>query len=145
VAAITYPGGWSTLFEPPELACRYFDPAPITVPDDPATLDTAVRADVLATPYADAVAAASDPATWTVTLKSEVTIRGIPVTCIGAIALSDTAGIPTGTGSYRCLADVTTAGTVEIRATGQPGDPAYQTEAAVVSLMTAASTFTPPG
>ena len=36
------PGHWSRREQPADLACRYFDPEPITVPADPATLDTAV-------------------------------------------------------------------------------------------------------
>jgi hypothetical protein len=145
VATIVYPGTWSTVKEPPELACRYFDPEPITVPADPATLDTAVRADLLATPYQDALAAATDPATWTVATRTEVNVQGAAVTCIGAIAASESAGIAVGDASYACLANVQTAGTVVIRAVGTPGDPALMAESAVVTLMTLASTFTPPG
>jgi len=102
-------------------------------------------AGVSTTSYADAVAAATDPSTWTVSTKSETNVRGVAVTCVGAIAASDAAGIPVGTARYACLANVQTAGTVVIRATGTPGDKAYLAESAVVTLMTLASTFTPPG
>ena len=47
LASILYPASWSTLDAPPELACRYFDPEPITVPADPTTLQTAVEVDPL--------------------------------------------------------------------------------------------------
>ncbi len=144
-ATITYPGSWFTLTEPPDLACRYFDPAAITVPADPADLVTAVRADVLVTPYPEAVAAATDPAAWTVALTSEFNVRGTTVTCVSAVAATDAAGIPMGDGRFACLADVQTAGTVQIWTTGVPGDPAYQANAALAGLMTLASTFTPPG
>src|SRR4051812_18298894 len=42
VANIVYPGSWFTLAEPPEHACRYFDPAEIDPDDTPLT--AAVRA-----------------------------------------------------------------------------------------------------
>jgi hypothetical protein len=115
------------------------------VPADPAALDAAVRADVLPTPYQESIAAATDPAAWTVAVRSEFNVRGASVTCIGAIAVSDAAGIPVGDGRFSCLADVQTAGTVSIWTTGLAGDPAYQANAAVAGLMTLASTFTPPG
>lgn len=145
VATIVYPGTWSTPAAPPEVVCRYFDPAPISVPADPTTLVTAVRADVLKTPYADAITAATDPASWTVTARSETNVRGTAVTCILATAASDASGIPAGTARYACFANVQTAGTVEIWASGAPGDATFAVTSAVVSLMTMASTFTPPG
>ena len=145
VATIVYPGTWYTVTEPAELACRYFDAVPITVPDDPATLDTPVRADILETPYQDAVTAATDAANWKVATKSEFNVRGAAVTCIGAIAATDAAGIPVGQARYACLANVQTAGTVAIWATGAPDDEVFLMEAAVVNQMTLASTFTPPG
>ncbi len=145
VATIVYPGTWYTVTEPAELACRYFDAVPITVPDDPATLDTPVRADILETPYQEAVTAATDAASWKVATKSEFNVRGAAVTCIGAIAATDAAGIPAGQARYACLANVQTAGTVTIWATGAPDDEVFLMEAAVVSQMTLASTFTPPG
>jgi hypothetical protein len=145
VATITYPGSWSTLTEPPEAVCRYFDPDPITAPADLSTLETAVRADLLATPYEEAIAAATDATAWAVSVKSEFNVRGTAVTCIGAIATSDAAGIPVGQGRFSCLANVQTAGTVAIWATGAPEDEAFKANAAVAGLMTFASTFTPPG
>jgi heat shock protein HslJ len=145
VATIVFPGTWYTVTEPAELACRYFDAVPITVPADPATLDTPVRADVFATPYQEAVTAATDPANWTVATTSEFNVRGAAVTCVGAIARTDAAGIPTGQARYACLANVQTAGTVAIWATGAPDDDVFLMEAGVVNQMTLASTFTPPG
>ncbi len=145
VATIVYPGGWSTVTEPADLACRYFAPEPITVPDDPATLDTPVMANVFTASYQDAIASAKDPAAWTVATASEFNVRGAAVTCIGAIAASDTAGIPAGQARYACLANVQTAGTVGIWAIGAPDDEVFLLEAAVVNQITLASTFTPPG
>ena len=60
-----------------ELACRYFDPAEITVPADPTTLQTAVVATVTPTPYADAVAAATNPANWTVVRQGSSSAGGV--------------------------------------------------------------------
>ena len=143
VANLVYPGSWFTLAEPPELACRYFDPVEIVVPADPATLDTAVRADLSATPYADAVAAASDPANWTVAASSSFAGKGAPVTCVTATALTATAGIPVGEARSACFADLKTSGTVVIWAHGTP-DQAFVAEAGVVTLMTFLSTFVAP-
>jgi len=144
VAKLVYPGLWFTLAEPPELACRYFDPAKITVPTDPTTLDTAVRADLDPTPFADAVAKASDPANWQVVASSSFNVRGAPVTCVSAIATTDAAGIPVGEAKYSCLANVNTAGTVVIWNHGTP-DQAFVAESGVVTLMTFLSTFIAPG
>jgi heat shock protein HslJ len=142
VATITYPGSWFTLEEPPTAACRYFDPEPITVPADPSTLRTAVMTGTIATPYQDAVAAATDPDTWTVAAKSETAVGGVPVTCILATAVSDATGLPTGTARFSCLADVGSAGTVQLWTVGEPADPTFMANSGVVGLMTAASSFT---
>ena len=143
LATLVYPGSWFTLAEPPELACRYFDATEITVPADPATLDTAVRAGVDPTLYAEAVAKASDPAAWTVIASSSFDVRGTPVTCISATAVVATAGIPAGEARYACFADVKAAGTVTIWAHGAP-DQAFVAESGVVTLMTFLSTFIAP-
>lgn len=77
--------------------------------------------------------------------KAETNVRGTAVTCISAIAVVDSAGVTARDASYACLANVQTAGTVVIRTTGAPVDQAFAEKAAVVSMMTMASTFTPPG
>jgi heat shock protein HslJ len=143
VAKLTFPGTWFTVTEPPELACRYFDPAEITVPSDPTTLQTAVVATVTPTPYADAVAAATNPANWTVVRQGSSSAEGLSVTCVDATALTDAAGIPTGSSAHSCLVGVGTAGTVILRTISATADEAFATNAAVVTLMTLASTFTP--
>ena len=144
VATLVYPGSWFTIEEPPELACRYFSSEAITVPADPATLDTPVRADLDPTPFADSVAAASDPASWQVVASSSFNVQGAPVTCVSALAAADGAGIPVGQARYACFADVQTAGTVTIWATGAP-DETFVAESGVVTLMTFLSTFIAPG
>jgi heat shock protein HslJ len=144
VATITYPGTWKTVTEPPELACRYFDPEPITVPSDPATLTTAVMAATSSTAYADAVAAATDPANWKVARQSETALTGTKATCVDAQALTDAAGVPKDSLSHVCIVDVGTAGTVAIRTVGSATEPeAFASQAALVSLMTQLSSFTP--
>ena len=145
IATIVYPGDWATVTEPPDLACQYFDPEPITIPPDGSPVQAAVQANPSATSYQDAIAAATDPASWKVIAQSEVDVDGTAVTCVDAIAVIDTAGVPAGDASYACLANVQAAGTVVLRTTGTPDDKVFQTNAAIVSLMTMASTFTPPG
>jgi len=143
VAKVVYPGTWYTVVEPADLVCHYFDPQPITVPADPSTLTTAVMASVSATAYTDAVAAATDPANWTVARQGEIPVLGSTATCVDAAAVTPTAGIPAGTSSFACLVDAGKSGTVILRTTGAAGDPAYLAKAGVVSLMTLLSTFTP--
>jgi heat shock protein HslJ len=143
VAKIVYPGTWHTVTTPANLTCQYFDPDPITVPSDPATLQTAVMASVSATSYADAVAAATDPANWTVIQQGDSTVSGTSFTCVEATAKTAAAGIPVGSSSGSCLVDVGAAGTVVIRTVGTAGDPAFEANSAVALLMTLESTFTP--
>ena len=131
--------------EPAELACRYFDPEPITVPADPATLVTAVTIVAAATPFADAIAAATDPATWDVTRLADVTVDGLAAEFVEAVALVDTGDVAVGTSSLAYIIDYGAAGTVMIGTTGTAGDATYAANTAVASLMAAASTFTPPG
>ncbi|HEX5828302.1 MAG TPA: META domain-containing protein [Candidatus Limnocylindrales bacterium] len=146
VATLVYPGGWFTVTEPPEAACRYFDPEEIVLEGDPPTAVVAVRAELSATPYDDAIAAAIDPATWQVAGRSDTTVKGTRVTCIAGVAIADVSEtLPAGTAVMACLADVGDAGTVTIRTAGAEGDPAFAAQSAVVTLMTLASTFTPPG
>ncbi len=130
VAKLVYPGTWNTVTTPANLACRYFDPKPITVPADPATLQTAVMANVLATPYADAVTAATNPANWTVARQGSSTVSGTPFTCVDATALVATAGVPVGSSAFSCLVNVGAAGTVVIQTIGTAGDANVRGEAA---------------
>jgi heat shock protein HslJ len=142
VAKLVYPGSWFTLTAPPNLACRHFDPAEIDPNDTP--IVAAVHADVAATPYQASVTAATDPASWTVAASSSFNVRGAPVTCVAGIAAADASGYPVGTNRYACFADVKTAGTVTIWATGQ-SDQEFLAKSAVVNLMTFLSTFIAPG
>jgi heat shock protein HslJ len=145
LATLAYPESWSTLAEPAELACRYFDPEPITVPDDPATLQTAVMVAATETPFADAIGAATDPANWDVTLQTDVTIGGQAATLVEAVATQETDGVPVGTSRFMYIIDYGAAGTVTIRTTGIADDSAYEANKSVATLMAVASTFTPPG
>jgi len=143
VANLVYPGTWHTVTEPADLACRYFDPAEITVPADPATLQTAVVATSTATSYDAAVKAATDPANWTVVQVGAPSAGIAPITCIDAKALTDASGIPTGSSAHTCIAGVGTSGSVSLRTVSATVDEAFAANAAVVTLMTVASTFTP--
>jgi heat shock protein HslJ len=144
LGVISYPEAWSTLTEPAELACRYFDPEPIAVPDDPATLETAVTIADEAIAYEDAVAAATETASWDITRQADVTISGLPATFVEAVALSDDAGLAVGTSRFAYLIDLGSAGTVTIATTGTAGDAAYVANSTVATLMAATSTFTAP-
>jgi heat shock protein HslJ len=141
VATIAYPGAWSTLTTPADMACRYFDPDPITVPDDPTTLLTAVMVPTTPQAYADVVGAATDQATWDVIQQVPIELDGAAATLVGATALTDVGPIPSGSTSFAYLVDLGAAGTLAIRTTGTPGDDGYEARAAVVNLMAELSTF----
>ena len=145
LASIVYPAAWSTLDEPPDLACRYFDPESIIVPADPTTLETAVMVVTSDTPFADAVDIATDPASWDVTALRDVTVGTVPATFVEAVAIADSAGVAIGTSSYAYIVDYGDAGTLTIRTTGTAGDADYVESSAAATLMAALSTFTPPG
>jgi heat shock protein HslJ len=146
LGAISYPATWSTVAEPPDLACRYFDRDPIEVPSDPSTLSSAIMVATSATPYADAVAEATDTAAWTVRQTVEVTVDGLPATMVEAEATADTGGVPVGTSRLAYLVDYGTAGTLTLFTLGVSGDKTYAANAAVLTLMVGASTFSaPPG
>ena len=106
-ATIVYPANWFTVTAPPTAACRYFDPAPITVPADPTTLKTAVmiQADPAAT-YQAALTAATNPTAWNVLTNQPVTVSGLPATRIQATSTAGTTGFPVGTTRYGYLINV---------------------------------------
>jgi len=143
VATIVYPGGWYTVSEPASLACRYFDPQPITVPSDPSTLQTAVNAQTSATSYSDAVAAATNPSAWDVKQLSQASVHGVAVSCVDAVALAANGSVAAGSSLFTCIADVGSAGNVSITTTSASRDSTYAARSAVVTLMALASTFTP--
>ncbi len=143
LASIVYPQSWFTLTEPPEAACRYFDPNPITVPTDPGTLDAAITVRPDVSSYSDAVAAATDPANWTVVQKLETTVSDLPATLVEATSTTVDSGTPVGTTLYSYIIDYGDGGTLSIQTSGVAGEPAYATNTVVASLMAQASTFTP--
>jgi hypothetical protein len=134
---VSYPASWSTVSEPADLACRYFDPEPIEVPADPATLTTAVTIVLGADPLDAAVAAATDPASWDVSRQVDATIGGQPATVVEATATADTAGIPIGTARLAYVIELPGGGTMTIQTTGTAGDAAFATNSTVASLMAA--------
>jgi heat shock protein HslJ len=144
LATIVYPASWSTLAEPADLACRYFDPEPITVPEDPTTLTTAVEVFPSDTPFANVINSATDPANWDVNRQTDFTVSGLPGTLVEGVALTDASGYPVGTSRFMYIIDYGEAGTVTISTTGTADDPAYATNSSVATLIVASSTFTPP-
>jgi hypothetical protein len=145
LATIVYPQAWHTLSEPPEAACRYFDPNPISVPTEPGTVDAAIAVKPDVALYDDAVLAATDPANWTVLQSVPVTLSGLPATRVEATSIAVESGTPVGTTLYSYIIDYGPAGTLTIQTSGTAADPAYVANTAVVTLMAQASTFTPPG
>ena len=101
---------------------------------------TVVPAD---TPFADAIGAATDPATWDVNRQIDVTVGDLAATLVEAVAVTDAGGVPVGTSSFAYIIDYGDSGTLTIRTTGSADDPAYTTNTSVATLMAASSTFTP--
>jgi heat shock protein HslJ len=141
VARVAYPGSWHTVAEPANLACQYFDPNPITVPADPSTLTSAIRASAPQQAFADAVAAATNPAAWTVQSQTPTTIDNLEATVIAATSNGDTAGIPAGTSQITYIVNVGSAGSVAMWTSGTAGDQAFKDDSAILSLMVASSAF----
>lgn len=142
VATIVYPSSWHTVTAPPTAACRYFDPQPITVPADLSTLTTAVmiKGDAAAT-YQDALAAATNPTAWNVTINKPVTLPGgLQGTQIEATSTAGSPGFPAGTTRYGFLLDVG-GKPAWIETSGTAGSATYQTNVTVVNLMASQSTF----
>ncbi len=144
VATIVYPASWHTLTAPPAQACRYFDPNPITVPADPATLVTAVmiKSDPTAS-YTDALTAATNPTAWNVLVNQPVTVSGLPATRIEATSTAGSDGVAVGQTRYAYLID---AGghPVWIETIGTVGDAAFNTNVTVVNLIASQSTIMVP-
>jgi heat shock protein HslJ len=143
VATIVYPAEWFTEIEPADVACRYFNPEPFTIPSDPSTLVTAVMASTTDTAYADAVGAATDSDSWDVSQSQEITLDGLPATVVEAVATADGPGVPSGTSRFAYFVDVGSSGTVSLFTTGTADDAAYESQAGLVTLMAGASTFVP--
>ena len=120
---------------PADLACRYFDPAPITVPADPATLTAAITVQIVDTAYADAVAAATDASVWTVKQTASVDVDSLPATAVAAVAAADSAGIPVGQARVAYFIDYGAAGTMILSTVGPVGDETLVSNATVLGLM----------
>jgi len=140
-ATVVYPANWHTVTAPPTAACRYFDPAAITVPADPSTLTTAVmiKSDPAAT-YDAALAAATNPTAWNVLTNQAATVSGLPATLIEATSTAGSPGVPAGSTRYGYL--INAGGhPVWIETVGTAGDATYTSNKSVVDLMAAESTF----
>jgi hypothetical protein len=126
------------------MACRYFDPEPITVPDDPLSLEAAVTIQLQPSlAYADAVTAATDPSLWTVASTATYTVAGYPATLVQATATSDASGLPTGTSRYAYLLDLGANGTAVLGTTSATGAPPAA-NTSTVDLIAAESTVAAP-
>ena len=144
VATIGYPDAWSTVEEPPELACRYFDPEEVTVPEDPATLSTAVMIQTPDLSYEDAVAAAVEPETWDVRAEVEMGSEGLPMTFVEGEALVDIDGVAAGERRAAYIIDTGPGGVLTLFTTGAAGDPSYAGDAVVMFFMLSRSVFVTP-
>ena len=145
LATISYAAAWSTLSEPADLACRYFDRDPITVPADPTTLKTAVMVATSPATYADTVAEATDDASWTIRQTVELEVDGLPATMVEGETKAVTGTMEAGTSRLAYFIDYGSAGTLQLFTVGTAGDETYAANAAVLTLMIGASTFTAPG
>ena len=130
---MVYPANWFTVTTPANLACRYFDPAPITVPTDPTTLVTAIQV----------MAAATNPTAWNVLVNEPATAAGLPASKIEATSTAGSPGFPAGTTRYGYLLNLGT-GSAWIQTSGTVGQPPFTTNMPVVDLMAAQSSIKAP-
>ncbi|HET9085871.1 MAG TPA: META domain-containing protein [Candidatus Limnocylindrales bacterium] len=144
LATISYAAAWSTVSEPADLACRYFDRDPITVPSDPATLKTAIIVSTSTKAYSEVVAEAQDTAAWTVRQTVDLQIDGLPATMVEGETKVATDGLEAGSSRLAYIIDYGSAGTMTLFTVGTAGDEIYAANAAVLTLMVGASTFTAP-
>ena len=144
LGTLSYPAAWSTLSEPADLACRYFDRDPITVPSDPATLRTAIMASTSSATYADMVAEATDDASWTVRQTVELEVDGLPATMVEGETKAVTGSLEAGTSRVAYFIDYGSAGTLTLFTLGGAGEDVYAANAAVLTLMVGASTLAAP-
>jgi hypothetical protein len=143
-ATIVYPATWFTVTTPANLACRYFDPAPITVPTDPSTLVTAIQVTIDGTTaYDDALAAATNPSAWTVLVNEPATAAGLPATRIEATSTAGSPGFAPGVTRYGYLINLGPA-SAWIQTSGTVGQPTFLTNSSVVDLMAAQSSIAVP-
>ena len=144
IVAVVYPADWFTVDAPPTLACRYFDPAAIIVPADPTTLTTAVMIKTdTTTAYADALAAATDPANWTVITNEPVSTSGLPAVRLETTSINEASGYPVGTTRYGYIIDFNDL-PIWVETSGDVGDPTFATNMSVVDLIASQAAFAGP-
>ena len=142
-ATIVYPSNWNTVTAPPTAACRYFDPAPITVPADPSTLTTAVmiKSDPAAT-YEDCAHCGHEP-DGVERDHQRTRHRRRPS---GHTDRGDVDGrqpwLPAGSTRYGYLINVG-GSAAWMETVGTVGDATYDTNKSVVDLMASESTISP--
>jgi hypothetical protein len=144
LATLSYPTTWSTLTEPPEVACRYFDPKPIEAPAAPALPTAAITVTTAATAFDAAVTAALDPASWTIVRQAPITIADHRAEVVEATALVDAPGITTGQTRLAYLIELDDANTMTIQTVGDATSDAYATNGTVTTLIAATATFPAP-
>jgi heat shock protein HslJ len=142
-ATIVYPSSWSVVTDPAVPACQFFNPQPVVVPPDPANLQTAITVtfDPDST-YADAVADATDPATWTDITTAQITVAGLPATVVEATSTLDDGPVPNGSASFAYYVDLGDAGVAVFQTIGEPADAAFDEQSIVLTIMAALSTIT---
>jgi hypothetical protein len=141
---MVYPANWFTVTTPANLACRFFDPAPITVPTDPSTLVTAIQVTIDGTTsYQDALTSATNPTAWNVLVNEPATAAGLPATRIEATSTAGSPGFPPGVTRYGYLLNLGAA-SAWIQTSGTLGQPPFTTNTPVVDLMAAQSSIALP-
>jgi hypothetical protein len=98
-----------------------------------------ITADLTST-YETALAAATDPANWTVTTNQPVTVSGLLATRLQATSVAATSGYPIGTTRYGYLIDAGETA-VWIETSGTATDATFATNVSVVDLIAAESTI----
>ena len=85
-----------------------------------------------------------DAASWTVRQTVELEIDGLPATMVEGETKAATGNLEVGTSRVAYIIDYGSAGTLTLFTVGTAGDDIYAANAAVLTLMVGASTFSAP-
>jgi hypothetical protein len=90
------------------------------------------------------VAEATDEASWTVRQTVELEVDGLKATMVEGETKAVTGALEAGTSRLAYIIHYGSAGTMTLFTVGTAGDDIYAANAAVLTLMVGASTFTAP-
>lgn len=137
---VEYPAGWYVDESNPALACGLFDPEPFTVEPNTEFPEVAVTIGVEpGVAYADIVTGNTDPTTWRVLERRDITVDGFPAVVLETEQIDELL-LPAGTYWYQVVIDRPGAATL-VYTTGLPGAD-YDANRSTLDAMVASLRFT---